>query len=111
MAAGLVSLVRMPGRKQQANAYWEVKDRADRRRDSVRWVAVIDLDEYLQPAGGGTMLDVLREFERDDIVKWWQAKWALLRLPGLPRAAAAWGEQALEPGRRGVSSSTGNLGW
>lgn len=67
IAAGVVSLVHMPGRLRQSNAYWEARERAERRRDDVKWVAVIDLDEFLQPMGGGSMIDILREFDEEDI--------------------------------------------
>jgi hypothetical protein len=78
IAAGILSLVHMPGRKRQSNAYWEIRDRAERRRDDIKWVAVIDLDEFLQPTNGGTMIEVLAEFEKDDIagvVGHWACYW------------------------------------
>ena len=67
IAAGIVSLVHMPGRKRQSNAYWEARERAERRRDDVKWVAVIDADEFLQPCDGGTMVQTLQRFDQPDV--------------------------------------------
>lgn len=67
IANGIVSLVHTPGRKQQTNAYWEARERAERRRDDIKWVAVVDLDEFLQPCDGGTMVRTLEKFNQDDI--------------------------------------------
>ena len=67
IAAGIVSLVHLPGKKRQSNAYWEVRQRAERQQDQTKWVAVIDLDEFLQPMDGESILGVLDRLDGPDV--------------------------------------------
>ncbi len=59
--AGLVDHILWPGRKQQKAAY---ADCLDRHRSDARWIAFIDLDEFIVPVRDRTIPEFLKRFEK-----------------------------------------------
>lgn len=64
--SGVVDYTYFPGRKQQLAAY---DDCFERRRLDARWIAVIDLDEYLVPIKDNTVVDFLHRMEDAAVVE------------------------------------------
>lgn len=64
--SGLVDYTYFPGRKRQLAAY---DDCFDRHRLEARWIAVIDLDEYIVPIQDRTISDFLRRMEPFSVVE------------------------------------------
>ena len=64
--SGLVDYTYFPGRKQQLPAY---DDCFDRHRLETRWLAVIDLDEFIVPIKDKTIPDFLRRMEKFAVVE------------------------------------------
>ena len=58
--SGLVDYVFWPGRKRQLAAY---DDCFERHRFDARWIAVIDLDEFIVPMKDRTIPELLKRFE------------------------------------------------
>lgn len=58
--SGLVEYTYQPGRKQQLAAY---DDCFEKHRTDARWIAVIDLDEFIVPMKDNTIPDFLRRME------------------------------------------------
>ncbi|MDE6610094.1 MAG: glycosyltransferase family 92 protein [Muribaculaceae bacterium] len=58
--SGLVEYTYQPGRKQQLAAY---DDCFEKHRTDARWIAVIDLDEFIVPVKDNTIPDFLRRME------------------------------------------------
>ena len=58
--SGLVEYVFLPGKKQQLPAY---DDCLNRHRLDARWIAVIDLDEFIVPIKDKTIPEFLKRFE------------------------------------------------
>lgn len=58
--SGLVEYTYREGKKQQVPVY---ADCLDRHRFDARWIAVIDLDEFIVPVKDATIPDFLRRFE------------------------------------------------
>lgn len=58
---GLVEYRFIPGERQQLNAY---QDCLDRHRFDARWIAFIDIDEFIVPKLHSTAVDFLRGMER-----------------------------------------------
>lgn len=64
---GVVEYNDWPGAKQQLPAY---DDCLERHRLDTRWIAVIDLDEFLVPAAGeGSVVSVLKRLEKYPVVE------------------------------------------
>ncbi|MDR1026996.1 MAG: glycosyltransferase family 92 protein [Rickettsiales bacterium] len=59
--AGVVEYIFYPGMVKQLKAY---NDCLKRHRYDFRWIAFIDLDEFLVPADGGTITAYLKKMER-----------------------------------------------
>ena len=64
--SGLVEYTFLPGKKQQLPAY---DDCLERRRLEARWIAVIDLDEFIVPIKDKTIPDFLQRFEKFSAVE------------------------------------------
>lgn len=60
VSEGVVEYIPWPGKKMQLPAY---DDCIERHRLDVRWLAFIDLDEFIVPCDGGTVVDFLRTME------------------------------------------------
>lgn len=58
--SGLVDLIPFPGRKRQLAAY---DDCLTRHRYDCRWIAFIDIDEFIVPVKDNSAVDFLRRFE------------------------------------------------
>ena len=58
--SGLVEYIYFPGKRQQLLAY---DDCLEKHRLDVRWIAVIDLDEFIVPQQDTTIPEFLRKFE------------------------------------------------
>lgn len=63
---GLVDYIQFPGRKRQLPAY---DDCFRRHRTNARWIAVIDLDEFIVPVKDKTIPDFLRRMEGAAVVE------------------------------------------
>jgi hypothetical protein len=61
MSAGLVSIIRWPGKAQQGPAYEDCLAR--HRRDSA-WIAFVDLDEFIVPKAAGDLPSLLKDYEK-----------------------------------------------
>lgn len=59
VSKGLVDHIRFPGNKVQLAAY---RDCLERRRFDARWIAFIDIDEFIVPAGGKSIPEFLKNF-------------------------------------------------
>jgi len=57
---GLVTWIDWPGRQQQLEMY---NDGILRCRKEARWVAIVDLDEFIVPKDGRRLVDILRDFK------------------------------------------------
>ena len=66
IASGLVEYRYWPGQKQQLAAY---DDCFERHRLETRWLAVIDLDEFIVPVKDRTIPDFLRRMEKFAVVE------------------------------------------
>lgn len=67
--AGIVDLHRIKGKGRQLDAYYQAIDLA---KDETKWLAVIDLDEFLLPIEKGkTVLDILEEQRRSALLVAW----------------------------------------
>ncbi len=66
IASGLVEYRYWPGQKQQLAAY---DDCFERHRLETRWLAVIDLDEFIVPVKDRTIPDFLRRMEKFSVVE------------------------------------------
>lgn len=66
IASGLVEYRYWPGQKQQLAAY---DDCFERHRLETRWLAVIDLDEFIVPVKDHTIPDFLRRMEKFSVVE------------------------------------------
>ncbi len=64
--SGLVEYTFFPGKKQQLPAY---DDCLERHRLEARWIAVIDLDEFIVPVKDKTILEFLKRFEKFSVVE------------------------------------------
>ena len=64
--SGLVEYRYWPGRKQQLAAY---DDCFERHRTEARWIAVIDLDEYIVPIKDQTIPEFLHRMEKFSVVE------------------------------------------
>ena len=64
--SGLVEYVFFPGKKQQLPAY---DNCLDKHRLDARWIAVIDLDEFIVPVKDKTIPDFLKRFENFSAVE------------------------------------------
>ena len=64
--SGLVEYVFLPGMKQQLPAY---DDCFDKHRLDARWIAVIDLDEFIVPIKDETIPEFLKRFEKYPVVE------------------------------------------
>lgn len=64
--SGLVEYTYFPGRKKQLAAY---DDCFERHRLEARWIAVIDLDEFIVPVKDRTILDFLRRMESFSVIE------------------------------------------
>ncbi len=62
IAAGIVEYIPWPGFKQQLPAY---NDCLKNHADEARWIAFIDLDEFLVPAGTQSLADILNSLPPD----------------------------------------------
>jgi hypothetical protein len=60
MGSGLVEYVFWPGKKQQLAVYY---DCLNRRRLEARWIAFMDLDEFIVPLKDKTIPEFLKRFE------------------------------------------------
>ncbi len=70
VSEGVVDYIFRPGQKQQLPAY---DDCIERHRFDVRWLAFIDLDEFLVPSRKGkNIAEILRDFEEFPVV---EANW------------------------------------
>jgi hypothetical protein len=69
IASGLVDYTFWPGKQQQLAVY---DDCLERHRLDVRWLAFIDLDEFIVPARGGSLTGFLRRMEQYPAV---EANW------------------------------------
>ena len=58
---GLVEYTFFPGIKQQCLAY---NDCIDKHREDVKWLAIIDADEFIVPVKTKTILETLKDFEQ-----------------------------------------------
>lgn len=58
--AGIVEVTHWPPEPGQMSAY---EDCLQRHRDEVRWIAMIDIDEFLFSPSGGRLPEVLRRFD------------------------------------------------
>lgn len=66
IASGLVEYTYFPGQKRQLAAY---DDCFERHRLDTRWLALIDLDEFIVPVKDKTIPDFLRRFEAFPVVE------------------------------------------
>ncbi len=66
IADGTVEYTFRPGQRQQLFAY---DDCLERHRLDTRWIAFIDIDEFVVPADGKTIPDFLRPLERYPVVE------------------------------------------
>ncbi len=66
IASGVVEYTYFPGQKKQLAAY---DDCFEKHRTETRWLAVIDLDEFLVPMKDRTMVDYLRGMEKYSVVE------------------------------------------
>lgn len=64
--SGLVDYVFLPGQKQQLAAYDHC---FEHHRLETRWLAVIDLDEFIVPVTDATIPEFLRRFEKFSVVE------------------------------------------
>lgn len=64
--SGLVEYRYWPGRRQQLAAY---DDCMERHRLSARWIAIIDLDEFIVPVVDGSIPEFLHRFEAVPVVE------------------------------------------
>jgi hypothetical protein len=69
MRSGIVTVTPWPQEPGQKSAYI---DCLNRHRNDARWIAFIDLDEFLFSPGGRSLPEVLRDFERHPsvVVNW-----------------------------------------
>lgn len=66
MESGLVEYVFFPGKKQQLLAY---DDCLNKHRLDARWIAIIDLDEFIVPVKDKTIPEFLKRFENFSTVE------------------------------------------
>ncbi len=64
--SGLVEYTFLPGTKQQLPAY---DDCLEKHRLDTRWIAIIDLDEFIVPIKDKTIPDFLKRFEKFPVVE------------------------------------------
>jgi hypothetical protein len=66
VARGVVDYIWWPGTRQQIPAY---DDCIERHRTETRWLAFLDLDEFVVPVGGGSLTDFLLRNEQHPVVE------------------------------------------
>lgn len=75
--SGLVDYTFFPGKKQQLPAY---DDCLEKHRFDARWIAIIDLDEFIVPMQGQTILEYLKPLETYSAV---EINWLIYGSSGL----------------------------
>ena len=90
---GIISWVNWPGQKQQVRIY---EDIIKKHKTESRWMAVVDLDEFIVPLNSDTLAKKLKKYEKYNqiIINWTlygssghkrrQKGWSLNALPNMP---------------------------
>jgi hypothetical protein len=67
---GIVELIDCPGKAQQCYVY---ADAIRKHRNDTKWIAIIDLDEFIVPMANEKITDFLKDFERySQLIVGWQ---------------------------------------